>query len=169
LPRFIYALGIRNVGEATARDLARHFGSLDALLQADEQTLQQVPDVGPIVAQSVARFFAEPHNRKVIDQLRAAGIVWQDTAPAPAAAAQAGALAGKTFVITGTLPTLSRDEAKQKIEAMGGKTAGSVSNKTHYVIAGADPGSKHKRAVELGVTILDEKGLLDLLEQQQHQ
>ncbi|WP_435749849.1 NAD-dependent DNA ligase LigA [Thauera sp. AutoDN2] len=160
LARFIFALGIRNVGEATARDLARHFGKLDALMAADLDALQRVPDVGPIVANAIAAFFAEPHNREVIEQLRAAGLHWEEGEPAVAAA---GALAGKTFVLTGTLPTLTRDEAKALIEARGGKVAGSVSKKTHYVVAGAEAGSKLDKAQALGVAILEEDGLLRLL------
>ena len=160
LARFIFALGIRNVGEATARDLARHFGKLDALMAADLDALQRVPDVGPIVANAIAAFFAEPHNREVIEQLRAAGLHWEEGEPAAAAA---GALAGKTFVLTGTLPTLTRDEAKALIEARGGKVAGSVSKKTHYVVAGAEAGSKLDKAQALGVAILEEDGLLRLL------
>ncbi|MGQ5489418.1 NAD-dependent DNA ligase LigA [Thauera sp. ZXT1-4] len=160
LARFIFALGIRNVGEATARDLARYFGKLEALMAADVDALQQVPDVGPIVANAIAAFFAEPHNREVIEQLRAAGLHWEEGEPAAAAA---GALAGKTFVLTGTLPTLTRDEAKALIEARGGKVAGSVSKKTHYVVAGAEAGSKLDKAQALGVAILEEDGLLRLL------
>ena len=160
LARFIFALGIRNVGEATARDLARNFGNLDALVAADVDALQQVPDVGPIVAQCIADFFGEPHNREVIEQLRAAGVQWAEGEPQGTVA---GALAGKTFVLTGTLPTLSRDEAKALIEARGGKVAGSVSKKTHYVIAGAEAGSKLDKAQALGLAILDEDGLRALL------
>ena len=160
LARFIFALGIRNVGEATARDLARHFGNLDALVAADVDALQQVPDVGPIVAQCIADFFGEPHNREVIEQLRAAGVQWAEGEPQGTVA---GALAGKTFVLTGTLPTLRRDEAKARIEARGGKVAGSVSKKTHYVVAGAEAGSKLEKAQALGLAILDEDGLRVLL------
>ncbi len=160
LARFIFALGIRNVGEATARDLARHFGKLDALIAADVDALQQVPDVGPIVAQSIVEFLSEPHNREVIEQLRAAGVQWEEGEPAGTVS---GALAGKTFVLTGTLPTLSRDEAKGLIEAQGGKVAGSVSKKTHYVVAGAEAGSKLDKAQALGIPILDEDGLRELL------
>ena len=160
LARFVYALGIPNVGEATARDLARHFGSLDALLDADVEALQQVPDVGPVVARSIADFFAEAHNRQVIRALRAAGVHWPEGSGQPP---QQGPLAGKTFVLTGTLPTLSRDQAKEMIEAAGGKVSGSVSSKTDYVVAGADPGSKLAKAEALGVPILDEDGLLALL------
>jgi DNA ligase (NAD+) len=160
LARFIFALGIRQVGEATAKDLARHFGALDPLLVADEAGLVEVNDVGPIVAESIARFFAEPHNREVIEQLRAAGVHWPESAPQRAAP---GALAGRTFVLTGTLPTLAREDAKALIEAQGGKVAGSVSAKTSYVVAGADPGGKLAKAEALGVAILDEDGLRQLL------
>ena len=160
LARFIYALGIRNVGEATAKDLARHFGNLDALLQADEARLQQVPDVGPVVAASIARFFAEPHNREVIEQLRAAGVHWPEGEPQM----QALPLMGKTFVLTGTLPTLAREQAKAMIESQGGKVAGSVSAKTDYVVAGADAGSKLDKAQQLGLNILDESQLRELLQ-----
>ena len=161
LARFVYALGIRNVGEATAKELARHFGGLDPLMAANEEALQQVPDIGPVVAQSIAQFFGEPHNREVIAQLIAAGVRWNEGA---GVAASTSAISGKTFVLTGTLPTLTRDEAKEKIEALGGKVSGSVSGKTGYVVAGADPGSKLAKAQELGVTILDESGLMELLE-----
>jgi len=159
LARFIFAMGIRNVGEQTAKDLARHFGQLDALMQADEAALMQVPDVGPVVAESILAFFAEPHNRAVIERLRAAE-AWQDGEAQPITA---GHLAGKTFVLTGTLPTLAREAAKARIEAAGGKVAGSVSKKTDYVVAGAEPGSKYTKAQELGVTILDEAQLLELI------
>ena len=160
LARFIFALGIRNVGETTAKDLARYFGSLDALMAADDEALMQVPDVGPVVAQSIAQFFAEPHNREVVEQLRAGGVAWIETEPQRK---HLGALAGKTFVLTGTLPSLTREEAKDRIEAAGGKVAGSVSKKTDYVVAGAEAGSKLVKAQELGVTILDEAALLNLL------
>jgi len=161
LPRFIIALGIRNVGEATAKDLARHFGKLDALMAADDTQLQEAPDVGPVVAQSIAHFFREPRNRDVIAQMRAVGVAWSETAVIRAAPLP---LASKTFVVTGTLPNLTRDEARERIEAKGGKVAGSVSKKTDYVVAGADPGSKLEKARELGVTVLDERGLLKLLQ-----
>jgi len=161
LARFIFALGIRNVGEATAKDLARHFGNLDAVMAADVEGLQQVPDVGPIVAASIARFFAEPHNIEVIEQLRAAGVNWPE---GESVAVVNSPIAGKTFVLTGTLPTLTRDEAKDMIEALGGKVAGSVSKKTDYVVAGAEAGSKLDKAQALGVTILDETQFRELLE-----
>jgi DNA ligase (NAD+) len=161
LARFVYALGIRNVGEATAKELARHFGSLDRLMQADEAALQQVPDIGPVVALSIAQFFAEVHNREVIEQMRACGVHWQEGAPT--ADAQAAKLAGKTFVLTGTLPTMARERAKELIEAQGGKVSASVSRKTDYVVAGAEAGSKLANAEQLGVPVLDEAGLLKLL------
>jgi len=162
LARFIFALGIRNVGEATAKDLARFFGSLDALMQADTGRLQQVPDVGPVVAASIARFFAEPHNVEVIEQLRAAGVHWSEGEPVAAVAAP---FAGKTFVLTGTLPTLGREQAKEMIEAVGGKVAGSVSKKTDYVVAGAEAGSKLDKALALGLAILDESQFRELIGQ----
>jgi DNA ligase (NAD+) len=155
LERFIYALGIRHVGESTARDLARHFGSLDALLEADEPALLDVPDVGPVVAESIFRFFREPHNRTVIEQLRAAGLRWTEGEPR-ARAAGSGPFAGKTVVLTGTLPRSSRDEAKARIEAAGGRVTGSVSKKTDFVLAGEDAGGKLARAHELGVRVIDE-------------
>ncbi|MGA9993683.1 MAG: NAD-dependent DNA ligase LigA [Thiobacillaceae bacterium] len=161
LARFIFALGIRNVGEATAKDLARHFGRLADLMTADEAGLAQVPDVGPVVSQSITQFFAEPHNQAVIAQLRAAGIIWVEHASAVRLGA--GPLAGKTLVLTGTLPSLGREAAKEKIEAAGGKVAGSVSKKTDYVVAGAEAGSKLAKAQELGVAILNEEELLKLL------
>jgi DNA ligase (NAD+) len=161
LARFIFALGIRNVGEATAKDLARHFGNLDAVMTADVEGLQQVPDVGPVVAASIARFFAEPHNVEVIEQLRAAGVHWPE---GESVAMVNSPIAGKTFVLTGTLPTLTRDEARDMIEALGGKVAGSVSKKTDYVVAGAEAGSKLDKAQALGVTILDETQFRELSE-----
>ena len=162
LARFIYGLGIRHVGETTAKDLARHFGRLDALLAADEQALLQVPDVGPVVASSIRHFLEEPHNREVIERLRVHGVTWPESdgivdsrAPQP--------LAGKTFVLTGTLPGMSRDQAKELLEAAGAKVAGSVSKKTDYVVAGAEAGSKLEKAQALGVAVLDEAGMLELL------
>lgn len=163
LSRFIYALGIRNVGEATAKDLARHFGTLDQLMDARLDNLLLVPDVGPIVAQSLLDFFAEPHNREVIERLRASGVHWPEDADAASALLQNAALNGKTFVLTGTLPTLTRDAARAEIEARGGKVTGSVSKKTDYVVAGADPGGKYDKAVSLGITLLDEDELKKLL------
>ena len=161
LARFIFALGIRNVGEATAKELARHFGSLDRLMQAGEEALQQVPDIGPVVALSIAQFFSEAHNREVIEQMRACGVHWPESEPRVIAAA--APLAGKSFVLTGTLPAMSREEAKELIEAQGGKVTGSVSRKTDYVVAGSEAGSKLAKAEELGIAVLDEAGLLELL------
>ena len=162
LARFVFALGVRQVGETTAKDLARHFGGLAALMAASVDELLQVPDVGPIVARSIHTFFAQPHNVDVVQQLcDPAGIhiTWEEHAavlgPQP--------LAGKTLVLTGTLPTLSRDDAKALVEAAGGKVAGSVSKKTSYVVAGAEAGSKLDKARELGVPVLDEGGLKALL------
>ncbi|MFN7086162.1 MAG: NAD-dependent DNA ligase LigA [Burkholderiales bacterium] len=160
LARFIYALGIRNVGERTAADLARHFGDLQSLMAADEHALQQVPGIGPVVAQSVAQFFAERHNREVVAKLLASGITFERVARVPSA----GKASGRIFVLTGTLPHLSREEAKQRIEARGGRVTGSVSKKTDYVVVGADPGSKYDKARELGIAVLDEDGLLKLLQ-----
>ena len=164
LARFVYGLGIRHVGEATAKDLARYFGNLDAIMAADEASLLQVPDVGPVVAHSIQHFFAEPHNREVVAQLRAVGLHWKECSRAHNSA-DAGALplAGKTVVLTGTLPTLSREHAKAMLEAAGAKVAGSVSKKTHYVVAGSEAGSKLDKAQELGVAVLDEAGMLALL------
>ena len=161
LPRFLFGLGIRHVGEATAKELARHFGQLDAIMDASEEQLLQVADVGPIVAQSIRTFFDQPHNREVVEQLRACGITWIEGPPAERVPTP---LSGKTLVLTGTLPTLGREEAKAWIEAAGGKVAGSVSKKTSYVVAGSEAGSKLDRALELGVPVLDEAGLKALLE-----
>lgn len=160
LARFIFALGIRNVGEATAKDLAQVFGALDKLVAATEAELLVVRDVGPVVAQSIIQFFAEPHNLDVVNKLRVGGVHWPETAGVKQSS---GILAGKTLVLTGTLPTLTRDNAKEKIEAAGGKVAGSVSKKTDYVVAGEEAGSKLAKAQALGVNVLDEAGLLALL------
>lgn len=161
LARFIYALGIRHVGESTAKELARHFGQLDALMTATEEQILAVNDIGPVVASMLLQFFADPLNRELIAQLRAAGVHWQEGEVQH----QVQLLTGKTLVITGTLPNLKRDEAVSMIEAAGGKVAGSVSKKTSYVIAGEEAGSKLEKAQELGVPVLDEAGLLKLLEQ----
>ena len=160
LARFIYALGIRHVGESTAKDLALHFGAIDPLISASEAELLEVNDVGPVVAESIHAFFAEAHNREVVAQLRKAGVRWPEGPPKRAAS---GPLTGLTLVLTGTLPNLSREDAKEMIEAAGGKVAGSVSKKTDYVIAGADAGSKLDKAEALGIAILDEAGLKRLL------
>ena len=160
LPRFLFGLGIRHVGEATAKELARHFGKLDAIMAASEEQLLEVADIGPIVAKSLRTFFDQPHNREVVEQLRACGVSWPEGEPAPQAV---HIFSGKTFVLTGTLPSLGREEAKALIEAAGGKVAGSVSKKTSYVVAGAEAGSKLDKAQELGITVLDEAALLNLL------
>lgn len=161
LPRFLFSLGIRHVGETTAKDLAKHFGSIERLMAASVEQLLEVNDVGPVVARSVHDFFAQQHHREIVEQLRAGGVHWPDLvgtgsdAPRP--------LLGKTLVLTGTLPTLTRDEAKELIEAAGGKVTGSVSKKTHYVVAGEEAGSKLDKARELGVVVVDEGGLRELL------
>ena len=160
LPRFLYGLGIRHVGEATAKALAKHFGKLDAIMDAPLEQLTQVADVGPVVALSLRTFFDQAHNREVVEQLRACGVTWTEGEPSPAALL---ALSGKTFVITGTLPTLGRDDLKDMLEAAGAKVAGSVSKKTHYLVAGSDAGSKLDKARELEIAILDEAGVLALL------
>lgn len=160
LPRFIYGLGIRHVGEATAKEFARHFGTLDALMNASLEELLQVADVGPIVAQSVLTFFAQAHHQEIVAQLRACGVRWPEGPPAERASLP---LAGQTIVLTGTLPNLGRDEAKAMLEAAGAKVAGSVSQKTNYVVAGSEAGSKLEKALALGVPVLDELGLLALL------
>lgn len=162
LPRFLYALGIRHVGEATAKDLARHFGSIERLMAAPEEALLEVSDVGPIVAASLRHFFDQPQHVAVVQQLQAAGVHWPEIVgqasdvPRP--------LLGKTVVLTGTLPNLSRDEAKALIEAAGGKVSGSVSAKTHFVVAGEAAGSKLEKALSLNVEVLDEAGLLKRLQ-----
>ena len=160
LPRFLFGLGIRHVGEATAKDLARHFGQLDRIMDATEEELLEVNDVGPVVAQSLRTFFDQPHNREVVEQLRACGVRWEE---GDALAQTPKPLAGKTFVLTGTFPTMGRDQAKELLEAAGAKVAGSVSKKTDYVVAGAEAGSKLTKAQELGVAVLDEAGMLALL------
>jgi len=160
LPRFLFGLGIRHVGEATAKELARHFGNMDAIMDATLDQLLQVADVGPIVAQSLRTFFDQAHNREVVAQLRACGVTWTEGEPSAGASLP---LAGQTYVLTGTLPTLSRDQAKDMLEALGAKVAGSVSKKTHGVVAGAEAGSKLDKAQELGIPVMDEAGLLALV------
>ena len=161
LERFLYSMGIRNVGESTARDLAQHFGSLRRIMESTAQELVAVQDVGPVVAESIVRFFSAPHNREVIEDLIRHGVTWAETAgstvPPP------GPLQGNVFVLTGSLPTLTRDEAKSLIESCGGRISNSVSSKTTYVVAGSDAGSKLAKAQGLGVRILDERALLALL------
>jgi DNA ligase (NAD+) len=158
LARFIFGLGIRHVGESTAKDLAKHFGGIDALMDAPMDELLMVNDVGPVVADSIVSFMSEPHNREVIEQLLVSGIEFQNEERITTVD-----LSGKTFVLTGTLPTLSRDQAKELLEAAGAKVAGSVSQKTSFVVAGSEAGSKLDKATELGIPILDEVALLKLL------
>jgi DNA ligase (NAD+) len=160
LLRFLYALGIRHVGEATAKALAAHFGGIDRIMDATLEQLHEVDDVGPVVAQSIRSFFDQPMNREVVEQLRAVGVAWPEhdmaeRAPQP--------LVGCTVVLTGALPTLSRDQARELLEAAGAMVAGWVSKKTSFVVAGSDAGSKLDRARELGIEVLDEAGLLERL------
>lgn len=159
LPRFLFALGIPEVGEVTAANLARHFGDIDALARAEQNELEEVPDVGPVVAQHVHEFFRQRDNLKVIEALRKHGVNW----PVEDAAADSRPLQGKTFVLTGTLESMTREEARERIESLGGKVTGSVSAKTDYLIVGRDPGSKLRKAQQLDVSVLDEPGLLDVL------
>ena len=158
LPRLIAALGIRHVGEATARQLAEHLGDLDHIMQAEEEALQDVPDIGPEVARSLAAFFGQEHNRAVVKKLLDAGVHFPQVETKPA-----GSLHGQTFVLTGTLASLTRPEAKQRLEALGAKVTSGVSKKTDYVVAGTDPGSKRDKAEKLGITILNEAELLEKL------
>ena len=160
LGRFVFSLGIRHVGEATAKELARHFGQLDAIMVASEDALLQVADVGPVVAHSIRTFFDQAHNREVVQALRAAGVTWPE---GDALAPTEMPLAGITVVLTGSLQSMGRDEAKEKLEALGAKVAGSVSKKTSYVVAGAEAGSKLDKAQALGVPVLDDAGLALLL------
>ena len=160
LERLLFALGIREVGESTARALARHFGALDPIMTADEAQLRDVPDVGPVVAARIAGFFAEPHNRDVVEALRAAGVRWQEGPPQRAAQ---GPLAGQTVVLTGALAAISRDAAGDRLQALGAKVSGSVSRKTSFVVAGEAAGAKLDKALELGVEVWDEARLLAFL------
>ncbi|GAB4359302.1 MAG: NAD-dependent DNA ligase LigA [Gammaproteobacteria bacterium] len=160
LQRFLFALGIREVGEATATALASHLGSLDAIRQADEEQLQRVPDVGPVVAGHIVRFFRQPHNIEVVEALIDRGVHWPPVEPI---VGQEAPLAGQTFVLTGTLRSMTRDEAKARLQALGAKVAGSVSRKTSYVVAGEEPGSKLAKAESLGVAVLDEAAFIALL------
>ena len=161
LPRLLFGLGIRDVGEATALALARHFRTLERLMAADEATIQQVPDVGPIVAAHVAAFFASEDHRRVIKALRDEGVTWPEMKAVPVA--ESDPLADKTFVLTGTLESMTREAAQEALTARGAKVSGSVSKRTHYVVAGAEAGSKLTKAQALGVPIIDEAQLLELL------
>jgi DNA ligase (NAD+) len=162
LSRLLYALGIRHVGEKAAATLARHFRSMDALLKAPVEALQSVPEIGPVVAESVRTFFDEPRNVELIERLAEAGV--NMTSRAPALAEGVGALAGKTFVLTGTLPSMTREDATAAIERLGGKVSGSVSRKTTYLVVGADAGSKLDKARDLGVRILNEDEFRAIIE-----
>lgn len=162
LPRFLFALGIRDVGEATAASLARHFGTLDALMDADETAVQGAADVGPVIAAHVTDFFADRANRQVIERLRKLGVHWPEGV---IEVASDQPLAGLTFVLTGSLESMSRDEAEDALRSLGAKTAGSVSKKTNYVIAGSEAGSKLRKAEELGITVLDEAALRRIVDQ----
>jgi DNA ligase (NAD+) len=159
LPRFLHALGIPEVGEATALALARHFGDLKPLMHADVEALEQVHGIGPNMAEEIATFFKQKHNREVINDLLKAKIHW-DKLERPKAGS---ALAGKTFVLTGSLSAMTRDEAKERLIALGAKVAGSVSKKTDYVVVGEEPGSKADKAAELGIAMLDERKFLELI------
>jgi len=161
LARFIYALGIHNVGETTAQTLAQHFGTLSKLMASDEQSLQAVPDVGPIVAHSLITFFSQPHNREVIEKLRKAGV---DCPAVEVKSENELPLKGQSFVLTGTFTSMSRNEAKAALQALGAKVSGSVSKKTDYVVVGENPGSKAEKAEQLGVEILSEQRLIQLLD-----
>ena len=161
LTRFLYSLGIRDVGEATALALAQYFRDIAALRRAGEDEIQRVPDVGPVVAKNVAAYFQDPDNAGIVDRLLAGGITW----PAPAPIEAGAALTGKTFVLTGTLQALTREAAEEAIVQLGGKVSGSVSKKTHYVVAGTEAGSKLKKAEQLGIAVLDEAAFLKLLKQ----
>ena len=163
LARFLFALGVRHVGEATAKDLARHFGDIDRVMQASIDELLRVNDVGPVVAQSIRQFFDEPHNRVVVEQLRACGIHWPQ--PDANVATAASPFVGKTVVLTGALTAMSRDQAKERLESLGAKVAGSVSKKTDFVVAGTEAGSKLEKAQQLGITVLAEAQFLQMLDQ----
>jgi DNA ligase (NAD+) len=163
--RFLFALGIRHVGETTAKDLARHFGSWSGLCQASRDDLLQVNDVGPIVADSLLNFLGQEHHLEIVNELKALGVYWPEIVPLSASleSNMARPLLGKILVLTGTLPHMSREEAQAKIEGLGGKVTGSVSRKTDYVVAGFDAGSKLEKAQALGVKVIDEAELLQLL------
>jgi DNA ligase (NAD+) len=163
LPRLLHGLGITGVGEATAKALAEHFGSLEALAGASVEQILEVPDVGPVIGASVQGFFADARHRTELKRLRSLGVHWPEGPPAARSPGKALPLSGITVVLTGTLPGMSRDEAAERLAALGAKVSGSVSNKTRYLIAGAEPGSKLKRAEQLGVEVLDERGLAKLL------
>jgi DNA ligase (NAD+) len=159
LPRFIASLGIRHVGEATAKQLAEHFGDFEHIRTASEEELRQVRDVGPEVARSIAHFFAQRQNRQVIDKLLKAGVHFPKVT-----ARRTGKFSGQTFVLTGTLASMTRPEAQKRIEALGGKVSSSVSKQASYVVVGEDPGSKLDKARQLGVRVLEEEEFLKMIE-----
>jgi DNA ligase (NAD+) len=161
LPKFLFGLGIRHVGEATAKELSRHFGTMDAIMDATLEQLLQVSDIGPTVAQSIRTFFDQAHNREVVEQLKACGVHWKEGVASEGASLP---LTGQTFVLTGTLQSMGRDDAQAKLELLGAKVASSISKKTHAVVAGAEAGSKLEKAQSLGVLILDEAAFMELLE-----
>jgi DNA ligase (NAD+) len=163
LPKFLFGLGIRHVGEATAKELARHFGGMDAIMAASMDQLLQVADVGPVVAQSLVTFFGQAHNREVVEQLRACGVQWPESDPQGRLDLP---LTGHTYVITGTLPNLSREQAQALLEQAGAKVAGSVSKKTTGLVAGEAAGSKLDKALSLGIPVFDEAGLMQLVQTQ---
>jgi DNA ligase (NAD+) len=163
LSRLIYGLGIRHVGEKAAATLARYLRTLPAILDAPLETLQSIPEIGPVLAASVRSFAGEPHNRALVERLRDAGVNLESQQPAVDLDTP-GVLAGRTFVLTGTLPTLTREEATRMIEELGGKVAGSVSKKTTYVVAGEEAGSKLQKAQQLGVPVLDEAGFREKID-----
>jgi DNA ligase (NAD+) len=162
LARFIYALGIRDVGEVTAHSLAEHLGSLEAIMSADEEGLMAIPDIGPVVARHIRLFFEQPSNRKITEDLLAAGIRCQN--PRPVRAETSRPLPGRSFVLTGTLTSMTREEAARKITAAGAKVNASLSKKTDYLVVGTDPGSKLEKALSLGVKTIDEQEFLALIE-----
>ena len=164
LSRFLYGLGIREVGEATAASLAGFYGTLELIMSANEEDLQKVPDVGPVVASRIHAFFSESHNADVIQRLKDSGVIWKDTNPTRMK--DGGSLAGKTFVLTGTLTSMTRDEAKDRIQAQGGKVTGSLSKKTNFVVFGDNPGSKLAKAQKLAINTIDQAGLEKLLSDQ---
>ena len=163
LTRFLYALGIGQVGETTAQQLASHYGALDPIMCAGVEDLQQIQDIGPVVAESIYTFFRQPHNVSIIKKLQQAGVTWSEQSPGDAVHDKK--LSGKTFVLTGTLSSMSRDDAKQRLQSLGAKVTGSVSKKTDYVVIGSDPGSKATKAEQLDIEMLDEAQFLKLIEQ----
>ncbi|MCZ6875597.1 MAG: helix-hairpin-helix domain-containing protein, partial [bacterium] len=164
LTRLLFGLGIRHAGERVAAILAAQYGSIDALAQASADELAAINDIGPVIAESVYQFFAHEENHRTIERLREAGVCMDEPSPPGAGPAAHSMLAGKVFVLTGALPNMTRDEARGRITAAGGRVTSSVSRKTDYVVAGADPGNKHDKAQRLGVSLIDEEELYRLLQ-----